>query len=191
MKEKTIKMVVVVRVCYWPLRQDDDTKELFFKELRDISRSSVLVLMDYFKRHQIGQRQSRCIWCLLCLCLQHQWPQCRVLEDCDWKDDKLTANSELVQDLLLQLHAHKSLRPGGISPRVLKELLDVASGLLSIIFQLPWEFGEISASWKLANVVSIFKKGKKEDPVIIILSAPLQCLVKLWRLLFWERQLSH
>ncbi|GAB0190213.1 hypothetical protein GRJ2_001486600 [Grus japonensis] len=27
-----------------------------------------------------------------------------------------------------------------------------------------WESGEVSVNWKLANVVPIFKKGKKEDP---------------------------
>jgi len=35
------------------------------------------------------------------------------------------------------------------------------------LFQLyfsTWESGEFSVSWKLANVVPVFKKGKKEDP---------------------------
>lgn len=61
--------------------------------------------------------------------------------------------------MLLQLDAHK---PDGIHPRVLKDLADVIVGPLSIIFQWSWESGEVPVNWKLANVVQIFKKGKKE-----------------------------
>ena len=59
---------------------------------------------------------------------------------------------------------HKSRGPDGIHPRVLKELADVIAGPLSIIFKWSWESGEVPVDWKLANVVPIFKKGKKEDP---------------------------
>lgn len=48
-------------------------------------------------------------------------PQSLVLEDCGWEDDKLPADRELVQDLLLLLDVHKALGPDGIHPRVLKE----------------------------------------------------------------------
>ena len=75
------------------------------------------------------------------------------------------------------------MEPDGIHRRVLKELADVIAGLLSIIFQWSWESGEVPGNWKLANVVPVFKKGKK---VITDLSVLLQCLVKLWRRLFWE-----
>ncbi|GAB0179602.1 mitochondrial enolase superfamily member 1 [Grus japonensis] len=85
-------------------------------------------------------------------------------EDCDWGDDKLPADPELVQDLVPQLDAHKSMGPDGIHPRVLKELADVITAPLFIIFQQSWEYGEVSINRKLANVVPIFKKGKKEDP---------------------------
>ncbi|GAB0183669.1 mitochondrial enolase superfamily member 1 [Grus japonensis] len=91
-------------------------------------------------------------------------PQSPVLEDCDWGDDKLPADPELVQDLLLQLDARKRVDPSGLYPRVLKELTEVIVGPLSIIFQWSWESGEVPVDWKLANVVKIFKKGKKEDP---------------------------
>ena len=56
------------------------------------------------------------------------------------------------------------MEPNGIYPRVLKELSVVIVGPLSIIFQWSWESGEVPVDWKLANVVPIFKKSKKEDP---------------------------
>ncbi|GAB0205052.1 mitochondrial enolase superfamily member 1 [Grus japonensis] len=81
----------------------------------------------------------------------------------------VTVNSHLtpgglVRDLLLHLDAYKSMGPDGIHPRVLRELADVIARPLSIIFQRSWESGEVPVDWKLANVVPIFKKGKKEDP---------------------------
>ncbi|KAK4810960.1 hypothetical protein QYF61_014432 [Mycteria americana] len=54
-------------------------------------------------------------------------PRNPLLEDRDWGDDKLPADPELVQDLLLQLDAHKSMGPDGIHPRVLKELANYPS----------------------------------------------------------------
>lgn len=42
------------------------------------------------------------------------------LEDCDCGKNKLPANPNLLQDLLLQLDALKSMGPNGIHPRVLK-----------------------------------------------------------------------
>jgi len=53
--------------------------------------------------------------------------------------------------------------PDGIHPRVHKELADAIAGPLSIIFQQSCESGEVPVDWKLANVVPIFKKGKKID----------------------------
>lgn len=47
-KDEANKAPVTVGVCYRPLSQDDDVEELFFKELRDTSRSSTLVLKGDF-----------------------------------------------------------------------------------------------------------------------------------------------
>ncbi|CAM5162917.1 unnamed protein product [Natator depressus] len=51
-----------------------------------------------------------------------------------------------------------------LHPRVLKELADVIAEPLAIIFENSWRPGEVPDNWKKANVVPIFKKGKKEDP---------------------------
>ncbi|KAK4817255.1 hypothetical protein QYF61_005468 [Mycteria americana] len=70
---------------------------------------------------------------------------------------------EMVSDLLHHLGTHKSMGPDEIPPRVLKELADVLTKPLSIIYQQSWLTGEVPADWKLANVTPIFRKGWKED----------------------------
>ncbi|KAK4824113.1 hypothetical protein QYF61_010736 [Mycteria americana] len=71
---------------------------------------------------------------------------------------------EMVSDLLHHLDTHKSMGPDEIHPRVLKELADVLTKPLSIIYQQSWLTGKVPADWRLANVMPIFKKGRKEDP---------------------------
>ncbi|KFP64029.1 hypothetical protein N322_11995, partial [Cariama cristata] len=70
---------------------------------------------------------------------------------------------EMVSDLLLCLDTHKSMGPDGIHPRVLRELVEVLTKPLSIIYQQSWLTGEVSVDWRLANVKPIYKKGQKED----------------------------
>ncbi|KAJ7417181.1 RNA-directed DNA polymerase from mobile element jockey-like protein [Willisornis vidua] len=53
--------------------------------------------------------------------------------------------------------------PDVIHPRILKEVADVLTQALSMIFEQSWESREVPADWKLVNVVPTFKKGKKED----------------------------
>ena len=47
----------------------------------------------------------------------------------------------------------------GIHPRALQEHADVTMRPLTI-FQ--WESGEVLVNWKLANIVPVLKKGKKQ-----------------------------
>jgi len=53
--------------------------------------------------------------------------------------------------------------PGGIHPRVPKELAEVIAKLLSIIYQQSWSTREVPDSWRLANVMPIYKKSWKGD----------------------------
>ncbi|CAM4695511.1 unnamed protein product [Lepidochelys kempii] len=76
--------------------------------------------------------------------------------------DQPSVEKEVVRDYLEKLNEHKSMRLDALHPRVLKELADVIAEPLAIIFS--WRSGEVPDDWKKANIVPIFKKGKKEDP---------------------------
>ncbi|KAK4820693.1 hypothetical protein QYF61_003613 [Mycteria americana] len=70
---------------------------------------------------------------------------------------------EKVSDLLHHLDIHKSMGPDEIPLRVLKELADVLTKPLSIVYQQSWLTGEVPADWRLANVTPVYKKSRKED----------------------------
>ncbi|KFP53283.1 hypothetical protein N323_11690, partial [Cathartes aura] len=70
---------------------------------------------------------------------------------------------EMLSDLLHCFDTHKSMGPDGIHPRVLRELVEVLTKPFSIIYQQSWLTGEIPVDWKLANVMPIYKEGRKED----------------------------
>ncbi|CAM4643947.1 unnamed protein product [Lepidochelys kempii] len=79
-------------------------------------------------------------------------------------DGQPSVEKEGVRDYLEKLDVHKSMGPDELHPRVLKELAAVIAEPLAIIFENSWRTGEVPNDWKKANVVPIFKKGKKEDP---------------------------
>ncbi len=62
------------------------------------------------------------------------------------------------------LKTHKAAGPDQISPRILKELSSSVTPILGIIFRKSYDSGEIPDQWRKANVVPIYKKGKKSDP---------------------------
>lgn len=70
---------------------------------------------------------------------------------------------EMVSVLPCQLDIHKSMGPEGIHPRVLRESVKELPNPLSITYQKSWLTGEVPADWKLANVMPICKKGRKDD----------------------------
>ncbi|KAK4816396.1 hypothetical protein QYF61_016713 [Mycteria americana] len=61
--------------------------------------------------------------------------------------------------------AHTSLwGQNGIHPRVLRELAEVLTKPLSILYEQSWLTSEVPVDWRLANMTPIYKKGQKEDP---------------------------
>ncbi|KAK4830972.1 hypothetical protein QYF61_014431 [Mycteria americana] len=78
--------------------------------------------------------------------------------------DEEKAEEEAVNDLLCHLDTHKCLRLDGIHLRVLRELAEELAKPLSIIYQQSWLTGEVPDDWRLASLMPIYKKGRKEDP---------------------------
>lgn len=52
--------------------------------------------------------------------------------------------------------------PDRIHPGVLRELVDVMVGPVSVIYQRAWESGDVHADWNLANIIPIYKKDVRE-----------------------------
>jgi len=64
---------------------------------------------------------------------------------------------------LLNLNPGKSSGPDDIHPMLLKECAAAVTEPLSVIFQQSFDTGTLSADWKTANIVPIFKKGDRTD----------------------------
>ncbi|XP_058028993.1 uncharacterized protein LOC131193128 [Ahaetulla prasina] len=77
-------------------------------------------------------------------------------------ETQVKIGKKMVSEHLSTLDEFKSPGPDGLHPKVLKELADVISEPLNYIFQRSWSTGELPEDWKRADVVPIFKKGKKK-----------------------------
>ena len=88
------------------------------------------------------------------------------LEDRPFRNtlEDVPIDEERVFKLLSRLKIDKSPGPDGIHNRVLSEAKDQVTEPLTMIFKASMESGILPLSWKQANVVPIFKKGKRNDP---------------------------
>ena len=69
-----------------------------------------------------------------------------------------------VRKMLKGLQPHKASGPNEIGLRILKRLSSQAAPILTAIYQRSYDTGSIPKDWKAANVVPIFKKGRKSGP---------------------------
>ncbi|KAK4824299.1 LOW QUALITY PROTEIN: hypothetical protein QYF61_013044 [Mycteria americana] len=82
------------------------------------------------------------------------------LEDRDREQNEAPiVQGEMVSDLLHHLDTHKSMGPDEIHPRVLRELVEVLTKPLSILYQQSWLTREVPVDWRS----TIYKKDQKED----------------------------
>lgn len=80
------------------------------------------------------------------------------------KEDVALVEGDQVREYLSRLDIWKSIRPDGMHTWALRELADVISRPLLIIFDWSWRL-EVPKDWRKVNVTFIFKKCKREDPV--------------------------
>jgi hypothetical protein len=66
-----------------------------------------------------------------------------------------------IRDKIRNLRVESASGPDGLSPRILKELVDVVVKPLRIIFNKSLEEAAVPDDWKTANVTPIHKKGPK------------------------------
>ena len=94
-----------------------------------------------------------------------QGSQPPVLKDREGEQNKPPViQKQAVHDLLCHLGAYKSMGPGGIHPRVLRELEEEVAKTLSIVYQQSWLTGEVPDDRRITSVTPIYEKGRKEDP---------------------------
>lgn len=69
---------------------------------------------------------------------------------------------DIVLNSLKQLDVNKASGPDGIPARLLKETANEIAPSLTQLFNKSLKHGVLPDDWKLANIVPVFKKGKKE-----------------------------
>jgi len=109
-----------------------------------------------------------------------------VREEACRQDDLPLVEEDCVSDHLSNLDTYKSMGPHGMHPRVLREPADVIAEPLSTISERSWRTGEVPEDWRRANVIPVFKKGKKEDPGNYRLVSLTSILGKMMELLILE-----
>ena len=85
----------------------------------------------------------------------------------------------MASDLLLHSDTARAVGLDGTQPRVLRELVEVLTEPLSIIDQQPWQTGEAQQTG-VSQCDTIYRKGWKEDPGAVALSAWPGCRERWW-----------
>ena len=96
-----------------------------------------------------------------------------------------------VRKLLNKINSNKAQGPDGIHGKILKNCANSLAYPLSVIFKMSYNCGYIPKEWKLANVVPVFKKGKKGN-VENYRPISLTCLVmKIFERIIKDEILGH
>jgi len=68
-----------------------------------------------------------------------------------------------VAKLLRNLKPHKATGPDGLPARLLKETASEIAPAVSLLFQVSLDQGKVPASWKVALIAPVFKKGNRSS----------------------------
>ena len=79
--------------------------------------------------------------------------------------DSIVISKRMIEKELKSLDRNKACGPDEISSWVLKECAEELSGPLKIIFEESLSQGKLPDCWKWANIVPLYKKGSKENPL--------------------------
>ena len=89
-----------------------------------------------------------------------QLPEINAAADVSLED--IVVSEQDVTDQIKALDTTKAYGPDGLSPVFLKQGISVIAPVLTRIFNLSIQKGIVPQMWQQANVLPIFKKGKKE-----------------------------
>ena len=76
---------------------------------------------------------------------------------------KIQVGVEEVKEQLRNLREDKALGPDNMNLRVLREVAEQVSKMLTDIFNSSLESGQVPEDWRVANVTPLFNKGSREE----------------------------
>ena len=76
---------------------------------------------------------------------------------------KIQVGVEEVKEQRGNLRVDKAPGPDNMQPRVLREVAEQVSEMLTDIFNSSLESGQVPEDWRVANVTPLFKKGSREE----------------------------
>ena len=100
---------------------------------------------------------------------------------------KIQVVVEEVKEQLGNQREDKAPGPDNMQPRVLREVAEQVSEMLTDIFNSSLESGQVPEDWRVANVAPLFKKGSREElgnyrPVNLtsVVGKVFETLIKDW-----------
>ena len=78
---------------------------------------------------------------------------------------QLVVTPEVVASKINNMKENKSPGVDGISPKILKEIVEQISMPLAHVFNMSLQEGIVPLEWKEANIIPLFKKGSRNKSV--------------------------